>query len=102
MESGLKAMNVALAKSWLKDHLETVIGLRKIYVMIKPTKTNKKEVQFFCVVNDNIRNTTREIGIVTGRKFTKDNRALIVTDVEMVLEDLSQELVCDKFELVRL
>ena len=101
-------MNVSLAKSWLKDRLETVLGLRKIYVMIKPTKTNKKEVQFFCVLNDEIRNVTREIGMVTERKFTKDNRALIVTDVEMVLEDLSQELGrdkffgCNKFELVRL
>ena len=101
-------MNVSLAKSWLKDRLETVLGLRKMYVMIKPTKTNKKEVQFFCVLNDEIRNVTREIGMVTERKFTKDNRALIVTDVEMVLEDLSQELGrdkffgCNKFELVRL
>ena len=62
-------------------------------------KTNKKEVQFLCVNNQAIKNITREIGIVTDRKFTKNNRSLIVTDVELVADDLSACLGSDKFEL---
>ena len=90
-------MNKSLIIAKLQSIL--TVGNRKLYVMIVPTKTNKKEVQFLCVNNQAIKNITREIGIVTDRKFTKNNRSLIVTDVELVADDLSACLGSDKFEL---
>jgi len=102
-KEALKAHTMVCANcEKLKSALVTQIGNRKLYVLVVPTKTNKKEVQFFYARNFEIHNATREVGIVTGRKFSKDNRKLIVTDVEMVAEDLSDKLGCGKLELIRL
>lgn len=51
-----------------------------------------KKVQLFIADNDKIVNVTREVGLVVERKFSNDNKYLLVTDLDLLRFDLSAKI----------